>query len=235
MPAKRQANRVGNGHGMMADRKKGLMSLPDIREGLEAGLEDRKLDVLALDGHWMASAEAVGEFSKTAEYLVSSQNRMNSWRYDVAFDGLTDKPSFSGKKLAVSLAKADDQDSGMTVMNLDKGEDFLKRSRQLFASLEAENLKSTPLRAGEPVHHFHDLYSACNYIADSEHSESTIKAAEKLANCIDKLVVYHKPNRHNASSGVNIYAHPDRRKDNQRFNLETGCESMLRGLPSSTS
>ena len=93
------------------------MPLPLVASSIEAGRRG-ELDILAFDGSWMASADAVAEFRDAAEYMVASQCRNEGWNYARSFGGLVRRPESKPEDLIRELVSADQGNSAMTAFDL---------------------------------------------------------------------------------------------------------------------
>ncbi|MBQ0058524.1 MAG: hypothetical protein KBS83_00980, partial [Lachnospiraceae bacterium] len=94
------------GYGMDFLYNKDSLTLPEIRQGLEASPfgPDKKLDIIGFDACLMASAELAYTVSDYADYLISSQETEPSFGWNYAF--LKNIGKHSGKKLAKDITDA---------------------------------------------------------------------------------------------------------------------------------
>lgn len=223
---------AGGWNGMMADKKEGLMSLEDIRKGLEDGLAEsgEKLGVLALDGHWMASAEVATEFSECAEHLVASRGRMESWKYQDSFAGLV-KEEMKPPELAAYLVRADQGQSDMTWLDLSKAHKFLKKSKTFCQKVMESDWDRTLLAAGMLNDHFIDMEKLMVNSQGEGVPKPVQRAGARLGAALAGMVVMQRgTGGEYPTETVNVASHPDRRNKNQTFHKKTGWGEMVSTL-----
>ncbi len=221
---------AGGFNGMIADKKDDLMSLTNIRKGLEAGLKDAPqcLDVLALDGHWMACAEAVAEFGGTAQRMVASRGRVDSWNYKDSFSGLVGNPGIGPAKVALSLTDSGPADSDMTCLNLNMGLQFVESSKNFCDAVMAEHWRPRAQLDHLLSAHFVDMHEMLQATKDRSVPEIVKTTGEQLEDSLNLLVV--KQRREDGSEpteSLNAVGYLDSRVRNQVFHKTTGWGTMM--------
>lgn len=222
---------AGGFNGMIVDKKDGLMSLADLRKGLEAGLNGapQGLDVLALDGHWMACAEAVAEFGGTAQHMVASRGRVESWNYQDSFSGLVANPEMDPEKVALELTDSGPSESDMTWLNLEKSPQFVKSSKKFCDAVMSEHWgvpQATLDHLGNA--HFLDMHKLLLAARDESVPNSVRTKGRQLEDALNLLVVkQRRKDESEPTESLNAVSYLDPRVRNQVFHKKTRWGTMM--------
>ena len=217
---------AGGNNGMIVDKKDGLMPLTEVRKGLEEGLGGKELDVLALDGHWMACIEAAAEFENTADLMVASQGRMRSWDYEERFSELLKKPDSDADALAGQLFEADAGESGTSILDLGGVSNALYWTETLLETAAAHGVDTNAF-GNSAVYHFQDLQSVMENFTTEEKPEPVCEVATEAIYALEELVLAHHPLSHTPTNGLSVANFYDDPEDGRAFRDRTSWDKFL--------
>lgn len=232
-PAKRYclviSGHGGGWNGLISDKRDGLAQLPALAQGLEDGLgkSARKLDVLALDAHWMACGEAAAEFSQCADFLVASQGRMNSWDYRDSFSGLVSTPGQTGLELTRMLVAADTTGSRMTGLDLSQTDRLTASTRDFVKAVGSQAWNRSYFKSNMRCYHFYDLGLVGEAFQSADYPESLKKTARDLSASVRAIIVAQSEGRDGKTAGLNVGDMHNEQTTSQRFHAKSGWSAMI--------
>lgn len=215
---------AGGNNGMIVDKKDGLMPLTEIHEGLEEGLDGRELDVLALDGHWMACIEAAAEFENTADLMVASQGRMDSWNYEERLSELLKQPDSDADALASQLFEADGGQSGTSILDLGEVSNVLSWTETLLDTALEHDVDVNAFK-GSTVYHFRDLQSVMENFTTTPGPVCEI--ATEAIYAVEDMVLAHHPLPNTATNGLSVADFYEDPEDGRAFRNSTSWDEFL--------
>lgn len=219
---------AGGPNGIVADEKDGLTPLTEIKKGLIDGLEGKELDVLAFDGNWMACIEAASEFADTADLMVASQGKMDSWDYEKMFSELVNDPESDTDALASQMVAADHGKSGMSVHWLSEVPNALFWLNTLLDEARIGGLGRESLKKAQDVYHFKDLLSFVDRLRKKRSKNALGEMAEEAEGAIDDIVLEHGKLLGSDTGGINVATCYGDSKEGRAFRASTRWDQFLK-------
>lgn len=179
----------------------GWMTTPDIRKGIELGVEasGKKIDVVGFDACLMATSEVGYEMKDTANYLVASEQTegANGWPYTPLLSpkllknldrALRSKLNISPEEFAKKIVNTAEGDQGtlptMSATDLTKMTDLGKAAdnfaKAIIKTETSNDMLKSIIRKTESFYGFKDQYHFAEQVANHEEiSDEKLKDAAK--------------------------------------------------------